>query len=280
MSKLSRIKNSIILLSIILITSCNKELEIGDEINISVSIPPFADFTRQIVGNRANVHTLIPSGVNAHSFEPNPESMKILHKSNLYFRVGDIFSIENVLLSKINTKNLGEIIDCSANIKIRNNDPHIWLSPENVRVITQNMLNALSEYYPQHKNYFMNNRNKFLRKLDSLDKKISGKLKVKKNRVIFVYHPAWKYLAIDYNLEEIAIEHDGKSPKAQDLENLIRLAQDKGVGCIFFDPHFDETSVKAIAKSAGLKVDSLDPLPEDYLLNLSDIFKKLNMYLK
>ena len=281
MSRLSEIKIIIIAVLLTLLTSCEeKKPQLPDEINISVSLPPYADFVRSIAGNRANIYTLIPPGINAHSFEPSPETIKQVVKSNIYFRVGPIFNLENILFKKIGHNNFNIISDCSNGIEILDNDPHMWLAPNNVKTITKNILEVLVAEYPQHKNYFTNNRKIFIRELDSVDSLINARLEQKRNRVILVYHPAWKYLAAHYNLEEIAIENEGKSPRAKDLQNFIELAKNKGANCIFFDPHFDESAVTTIAVSLGLDVNSLNPLPTNYIENLKEIGEKLDRYLK
>ncbi|MCW8849245.1 MAG: zinc ABC transporter substrate-binding protein [Melioribacteraceae bacterium] len=281
---MSSLPKIIILVSfslLIFLPSCTeKEASLPEEINISVSIPPYADFVHQIAGNRAIVHTLIPPGSNAHSFEPSPESLKQIVKSDIYFRVGEIFNFEQVFLKKITSENINKIVDCSVGIKIIENDPHIWTAPNNVKIITRNILDVLVSNYPQHANYFKNNSNRFLKSLDSLDTSIKDNLLKKKNRILLVYHPAWKYLAEHYNLEEIAIEQEGKSPKARDLQKFIEETKEKGASCIFYDPHFDDSAVTAIALSLGLSINSLNPLPTHYLNNLKEIGEKLNNNLK
>jgi zinc transport system substrate-binding protein len=263
----------------LLLLSCSNNEGQHDEINISVSIEPFADFTKQIVGNRANVNTLIPPGINVHSFELKPQEIKQVLESDIYFRVGKIFNLENLFLDKVETS-IGNVIDCSFESELINNNPHYWLSPSNVKIITKNILDALVKYYPQHKNFFTNNRTSFIHKIDSIDSIISNQLEDKKEKIILVYHPAWTYLADYFGLKEISIERDGKSPKAQDLLEIIDFAKTMGVSCIFFDPHFDESSVVTIAESLNLEIDSIDPLPANYLSNLADIGEKLNKYLK
>lgn len=277
---MSKLKYFSFLLILLLFISCKDNSDhINEEIKISVTLPPFADLTKQIVGDRAIVNTLIPPGTNAHSYDPAPQQLKKVLDADIYFRVGSLFKLENILLDKIK-ENISNIVDCSKGVEFIEKDPHYWLSPVNAKIITQNILETLNETYPQHKNYFTNNRNQFVRKIDSLDAAIKNNLSGKVERILFVYHPAWKYFAKNYGLEEIAIEQDGKHPKAKNLKNFIEIAKAKGVSCIFFDPHFDDSAVTTIASSLGLKIDSLDPLPENYIQNLIDIDNKLNIYLK
>ena len=277
MSKLKILATLIILITFI---SCNdKPKQNIDEINISVSIPPYADFVKQIVGNRAIVNTLIPPGTNAHSFEPTPKQLKNILDANIYFRVGEDFKLENILIDKLKA-NIEKIVDSSNGIEIINRNPHYWLSPENVKIITETIVDTLSYLYPVHKNYFVNNRTQYLKQIDSTDQIIKDVLKNKSDKSLFVYHPAWRYFAEYYGLEEIAIEKDGKHPKANDLKDFLEIAKSKGADCIFFDPHFDDSPVLAVATSLKLKIDSINPLPENYVQNLIDIGKKLDEHLK
>jgi len=277
MSKLKILATLIILITFI---SCNnKPKQNIDEINISVSIPPYADFVKQIVGNRAIINTLIPPGTNAHSFEPTPKQLKDILDANIYFRVGEDFKLENILIDKLKA-NIEKIVDCSNGIEIINRNPHYWLAPENVNIITKTIVDTLSYLYPVHKNYFSNNRTKYLKQIDYADQIIKDVLKNKSDKSLFVYHPAWRYFADYYGLEEIAIEKDGKHPKANDLKDFLEIAKSKGANCIFFDPHFDDSPVLAVATSLKLKIDSINPLPENYVQNLIDIGKKLDEHLK
>lgn len=276
---MSKLKKLLVLLSTIFLLSCGSDARNIDEINISVSIAPFADFTKQIVGNRANVNTLIPPGINVHSFEPSPQDLKGIFNSDIFFKVGANFDLEMSLLPKIK-KNISVISDCSKDIKLINNNPHYWLSPKNAEKITKNILDELTKLYPEHKNYFTNNRNRFIESLNKIDSNLTLALANKNDRSLLVYHPAWTYFTEHYNLEEISIEQDGKSPRAKDLKNIIQIAKQKGVNCIFFDPHFDENSVVTLASSLGLEIDAINPLPENYLHNLSEITIKLKKHLK
>ncbi len=279
---MQKMKLLIIIILVITAVNCSEKKSFNqDEINIVVSIPPFADFVKNIVGDRAKIFTLVPPGTNAHSYEPTPGDVKDLLNSQIYFRVGKSFNLEETIFNKIEIDTSEtKIVDCSSGIEIINNDPHYWLSPELVKKITNTMLNFLIKKYPIHKNYFANNAKRFLQNLDSIDSNIRIKLEDKKERSFLVYHPAWTYLAKHFDLTQFAVEHDGKSPKADELKEFIDLAVEKKAEAIFFDPHFDNSSVKTIANSLNIKIESLDPLPENYLSNLIDIGNKFETSLK
>ncbi|MBK7104543.1 MAG: zinc ABC transporter substrate-binding protein [Ignavibacteriae bacterium] len=279
---MQKLKLLIYFIMIISAINCSeKKSQLPEEIKIAVTLPPFADFVKNIVADRAEIIILVPPGTNAHSYEPTPGNIKNLLNSNIYFRVGKSFKLEEIIFSKVKIDtSITQTIDCSKGIEIINNDPHYWLSPKLVKSITETMLEVLVEKYPHHKNFFTNNTNRFLHKLDSIDANISTMLSNKKERSFLVYHPAWTYLAQHYNLQQFAVEQDGKSPKADELKEFIDLAVEKNANTIFFDPHFDNASVTTIANSLNIKIESLDPLPVNYLENLSQIGKKFEMSLK
>ncbi len=270
-----------IVLSLISFSCTEKNKPSVEDINISVTLSPFADLVKQIVGDRAKINTLVPPGSNAHSFEPSPVDIKNLLNSNIFFRVGNIFNLEKSVFSKVDfDTSLTKTIDCSSEINLISNDPHYWLSPENAKQITKTIVEQLVVLYPQHKNYFINNRTKFIHQIDSIDTENLKIVQSKTERSIFVYHPAWTYLAHYYQLHQYSVEKDGKSPKANTIKEFLNLVKDKNGKVIFFDPHFDNTSVTTIANSLDISIDSLDPLPTNYLNNLSEIGKKLEKYLR
>ena len=272
-------KLAVIILTSFLI-SCSTNREENNDLIICTSIPPLADFAKNIVGNRAVVHTLIPAGANLHSFEPSPESMKIITNSDIFIRVGKELQFEEILLNKIDRTDIGNILDMSKFVNIEDNDPHIWLSPQHVRKMMDVMLGEFSKALPQHKLFFANNKRRYIHILDSLDFELKKIIDKKSERYLFVYHPAWRYFADYYSLRQISIEKMGKSPKAGDLKSAIKDAVESRISCIFFDPHFNEGPAISIARELNLNTVSLNPLPAHYLSNLKDIVQKLDKHLK
>ena len=143
-------------------------------------------------------------------------------------------------------------------------DPHIWLDPVSVKVQAKNIAAALIEKYPENKALFEANLAKFEARLDKLDGFIKNTLSNVKNREFIVYHPSWGYFAKRYDLEQIAIEVDGKEPKPAELKELIEEAKEHGVKVIFVAPQFSKKAAQTIAKESGASVVEIDQLPLDW----------------
>lgn len=255
---------------------------------VSVSILPQQYFVKQIAGDAVEVNVMVGKGADPHTYEPKPKQMTALEKSDLYFAIGIEF--EEAWLPKFQKSypNL-KIVKTDAGVeKIKFEghhehkhehaghdhhdhehhhgefDPHIWLDPVSVKVQAKNIAAALSEKYPENKALFEANLAKFEARLDELDGFIKSTLSNVKNREFIVYHPSWGYFAKRYDLEQIAIEVEGKEPKPAQLKELIEEAKEHGVKVIFVAPQFSKKAAQTIAKESGASVVEIDQLPLDW----------------
>lgn len=86
-----------------------------------------------------------------------------------------------------------------------------------------------------------------------------------------VYHPSWAYFCKDYNLQQLAIEKEGKEPTSQDIVKLVDTARKEGIMVIFASPEFSTANAQTIASEIGAKVVSVDPLSPNYLENMKKV---------
>jgi zinc transport system substrate-binding protein len=104
--------------------------------------------------------------------------------------------------------------------------------------------------------------------LEETDHRVARMLEPVRGRRMFVYHPAYGYLAGAYGLEQVAVEVGGKEPSAKQLAELIAAARRDGVKIIFYQPQFSRSSAETLAREIGGRAVALDPLSPDYLDNL------------
>ena len=260
-----------ILLSLLFIA-----IPLFSKIDIAVSIPPQVYILEKIAPNLVDTTLVVKPGNSPHTYEPKASEMVAISKDKLYFAIGVEF--ENVWLPKFKAQNSSlKIIRADANItkiaisskdKNGRKDPHIWLSPKNLKIIAQNMANALIKEDKNNAQIYKKSLNNFLKKLDILDKSIKEKLTNLKNRNFLVVHPSWGYFAKDYNLNQIAIEVSGKEPSAKELIKIVKFAKEKNVKAIFVQPEFSTKSAKLIAQELNIGVIKISPLTKDVVKNL------------
>ena len=83
-----------------------------------------------------------------------------------------------------------------------------------------------------------------------------------------VFHPSWNYFAKAYDLEQIAVEKEGKNPKIKEIIELVKEAKEHNIKIVFVSPQFSQNSAKKIASSINGKVVNIDPLALDWKNNL------------
>ena len=94
-------------------------------------------------------------------------------------------------------------------------------------------------------------------------------------RRFMVFHPSWGYFAQAYNLEQIAVEVEGKEPKPKELIHLLKEAKEEKVKAIFTQPEFSDTVAKIIAKELQIPVVKVSPLAPNWSENLINIAKAI-----
>ncbi len=276
MSRLSE-KTAIVLLMFIVISCGVKDLKpAGDEINVTVSIIPYRNFVELIGGEKVKVNALIPPGASPHTFEPTAMQLKQVAGSDIYFKTGGSFHFEEEILGKISgdLKRI-KILDCAEGIELIDNNPHVWLSPDNAYIIAGNIKDGLIAASPNDSLYFLNNYNRFTARLDSIDAGISKSFERFEQRTFLVYHGAWKYFADYYGLEELAIEREGKEPGVNQIRDLVQTAKGLQLKYIYISPRQNPDPAVMLSGEINAYIDTLETLPSDYINNLEITASKI-----
>jgi zinc transport system substrate-binding protein len=260
------------------------------EIDVFISIPPQKWLCEQLGGEHLKVSLLIAKGQEPHAFDPSPRQIRALSGADLFFTVGLIFEQELIRRLKTGAPNL-QIVDSSKNIEkipmdtaghghSATRDPHVWLSPLNLKSMAEVMAAALVENDPDHEQFYRNNLLSVNDQLDDLDNNIQKKLFPYKGTSFFVFHPAFGYFANRYKLHQVAVETGGKTPTPKQLFALIGKARSTGVKVIFVQPQFDPRSAESVAKGIGGKVVPLDSLAENVVENMESMAEEIVNALK
>lgn len=148
-------------------------------------------------------------------------------------------------------------------------DPHVWVSPKNVKIMAKNIYNTLVATDSKNQNYYKTNYDNFINEINQTDEKIKKILSVlPKNSKFMVFHPSWGYFAKDYNIEQLVIEVEGKEPKPKILQKIIKEAKEEKVKAIFTQTEFSDKSAKVIADELKIKVIKETPLAQNWSQNL------------
>jgi zinc transport system substrate-binding protein len=256
---------------------------VQEKLDVFVSIPPQKWLCEQLGQGHVEVKMLLAKGQEPHSFDPSPRQIKALSAASLFFTNDLVFEQEITRRLQRGSSDL-QIIDTSKNIeKIPMDscgcghdhdatlDPHVWLSPPNLKSMAAIMAAALIEQDSDNEQFYKKNLRILETLLDDLDERLEKDLAPYKGESFFVFHPAFGYFAHRYHLQQIAIETGGKSPTPKQLFALVQKARKEGVRVIFVQPQFDPRSAMSVAEGIGGKVVPLDSLAENVLENLKNM---------
>jgi zinc transport system substrate-binding protein len=264
-------------------------------IDVMVSILPQVEFVEKIGGEYVNVEAMIREGFSPATYEATPEQMKQLEDTDLYVRIGYV-PFEEMHMEKIADANPDmNIVDSSKGIETRTIeahthegeeehgheededhaeegvDPHIWLSPKRVQQQVETITNALVEMYPEQEETFKINAQNYIAELQELDSELAQSFSSFQGKTMFVYHPAFGYLADDYGFTQEHIEIEGKEPSLTQVQEIAEKARAENVSVIFVQKQFSTQSAEAIAQEINGTVVPINPLAQDYTENMRSI---------
>lgn len=261
---------------------------------VFVSVLPQKFFAEQVGGERVEVSALVEKNRDPHTFEPLPAQMAALSRADGYLSIGLPF--EESLLPRVRQLNPSlRIFPADRGIeRIREkdeehhghnehghahdhggSDPHVWNGIREARTIAENTFAALAELDPEGTEHYRRNLAAFRQRLDTLDAEFRELFQGREGAAFLVFHPAWGYLAREYGLEEVAIEVDGKEPKAADMAGVITEAKRRGVKVVFVSPQFSGRSAEIISRSIGAAVEAVNPLSEEWEENLRTVARAI-----
>ena len=240
-------------------------------VTVTVTISPYKYFVDQIAEGKVDVNVMVSNGNNPETYEPYAQQMMELSKSALYLKVGSI-GFEQTWMKKLqdNAPDM-KVIDTSVGIKPAktpggNIDPHVWMSCSNARIIASNILKALSELEPKNKAFFEKNYLSLLRIIDKRDSIIKESFKKNPDlvRKFVIYHPILTYFARDYQLEQLAIEEEGREPSAAQLKSLIERARKEKIKFCLIQAEFANRNTTTFINESHTKPMDINPLQGDW----------------
>lgn len=303
-------------LTLLACSSGTKNRDAGRPRTLTVTIEPQRYFLDQIVGDAFTINTLVPPGTSPETYEPAPSVMVEMGKSDIYFMVGNL-GFENAWSKRLAENNPHvAIIDCSHGIKLMEGqdhshdhhdqiephdhghaddhhyegshshehihshsgiDPHVWSSPQTVKVFSRNMLEAVVRLDPDKEEVFQAGYDRFLLKIERTDSLIRDLLRDVPSRSFIIYHPALSYFANDYDLHQLSIEFEGKSPSPSQIKELVDIARKEKINTVFIERSFDTKNAEVLAKEIGAEVYEIDPLKYEWdeeLLRIASILAR------
>lgn len=212
------------LLLLPLLAACGAAPEKGEELQIVTTIFPLYDWTKNLLGERADgvsLTMLLDDGVDMHSFQPSVADMIAVSTCDLLIYVGgeadewiadalaeranpDMIALD--LLEVLGDRALEEeLVEGMEGEAEDEPDEHIWLSPRRARVLCAAIRDALIELDGEHSRAYEAAFAVYDAKLERLDAAYRSTADTSaRHTLVFADRFPFRYLTEDYGLDYYA----------------------------------------------------------------------------
>jgi ABC-type Zn uptake system ZnuABC Zn-binding protein ZnuA len=253
-------------------------------LQVVASVAPIVDIVKNVAGDAADVNGLIPEGVDSHTFEPTPDTAKLISDADVIFLNGLDLEDPTLSLAQSDKKDSAQIYllgdhtlqpsqylyDFSFPKDQGHPNPHLWMDVVYAMKYTELVRDELSSVDPANAATYKKNADAYLATLRTLNTAVQGAIDTipPENRLLLTYHDSFAYFANRYGMKVIgAIQPaDFAEPSAQEVAELIDQIRTEHVPAIFGSEVFPSPVLAQIAAETGAKYeDSLrdDDLPGD-----------------
>ena len=220
-----------------------------DNIKITTSIYPVEYIVNYLYGEHSVIDSIYPKDTDVSSFKIT-NTLLDQYKSNdlvVFNGLDEEKDYVKYMLKK--NKNL-KIIDVTSNMKYDYSIEELWLDPNNLLTIANNIRKGFKEYIKS--TYLINeideNYENLKIELTTLDGKFYSTVKNASNTTIIVSDDAFKYLE-KYGIEVISLDPD--TIKEKNKEDAKRLINNKTCSYVFVKYQENNEYINSFIKDTG-----------------------------
>jgi len=238
-----------------------------------------ADLAQNVAGERLQVETLIPLGLDPHAFEPTPQDVAHIAKSTVLIANGS--GIEEWLEETLsNAGGQRQVIEASAGLKMRQpqpgehaeddhpgeqehaheGDPHFWFDPSLAIHYVENIRDGLSQADPAGREVYARNATAYIEKLKELDSWIETQIAQvpPEHRLLVTNHESFGYFADRYGLRIVGTVLPSTSslasPSAAQMAALTEAIRASRAQAIFIETGANPELASQIAEETGAQM--------------------------
>jgi ABC-type Zn uptake system ZnuABC Zn-binding protein ZnuA len=286
-----------VLASLVLVAGCNgsaaspspsESTGAAADYTVIATTSVFADLAQLTLGDNVTIETIIPAGVDVHTFEPSPADAQKLAGANLIVMNG--LGLDEWALSLLEAagKSEEDVLELAEGIDESNawvylegeehdeeegeehseeegeehghggTDPHIWLDPKGAAIYVNRIAARVAAELPERAMAIESARDAGLAEIAALDEELRVGFAAidASTRKIVTFHDAFGYFARAYEIEivGVAVEAPGQEPSAKEIAALIDAIKAAGVTSVFSEAQFPSKVLDQVAAETGATV--------------------------
>ncbi|WP_340673542.1 metal ABC transporter substrate-binding protein [Brevibacillus agri] len=294
---------------------------------VYTTIYPLEYVAKRIGGDHVEVTNIIPPGVEPHDYEPTAKDMVALANADIFAYNGSGLelwvdkAVGNLDKNKTVIVNASEGLDLLKATEHEHEhegeaateeghehegeaateeyghdhgefDPHVWLDPTKLKAQAEKVKNTLVQKDQAHAADYEKNYAQLAADLDQLDQEFKNMVSQAAKKEFMTSHSAFSYLANRYGLEQVSISglNPADEPSPAELKSLVEHVKEHNISYVMFETLVSPKVAEVIAKEAGVKTATLNPLEglteedvkagRDYLSIMRDNLETLKVALK
>ncbi|MCO5214932.1 MAG: metal ABC transporter substrate-binding protein [Thermomicrobiales bacterium] len=249
-----------------------RPLAAQERLSIATSMPILEDIVSNIVGESADVFSIMPANADPHTWEATPEDMVRVTEASAFIYIGALLEPfvetggwrrtvrdndipELVVTDHVELIVVDMVIDHGDHVHdLRGGDPHIWLDPLTMVQAVPAIADFLAELDPDNAEAYKANAETYAVSLEELHANLEEAFASipEERRKLLVFHDAFRYFAARYDFEIIGIvlENPDSEASARDIADLLNVIDESGIDVVFAEPQFN-TSVLDVLSAEG-----------------------------
>lgn len=265
----------------------------ADKGDVVVTIKPVHSLVSAVMAGVSEPDLLVKGAASGHGYNLKPSDAKMLENAKVIFWIGP--EMEAFL-----TKPLGSLGSRAQVVQLENvpglellearedgnfephdhghahhhdgeghehhhDDMHIWLDPQNAKLMLKPIADALSKADPDHAKQYQDNAAAYAVKLDALRAELAAQLQPVAGKPYVVFHDAYQYFERRFGLSaagSITVNTE-TAPGAARIREIQDKVKSLGAACVFSEPQFESRLVHTVLEGTQAKTGVLDPLGAD-----------------
>jgi manganese transport system substrate-binding protein len=232
-----------------------------------------ADIARNVAGEHLRVESITKVGAEIHGYEPTPGDIRkaadadLILDNGLNLELWFAQFVESIDVPHVVVSEGVEVVEISADAYAGKPNPHAWMSPLNVQIYVDNMVDAFSRLDPANADAFAANGADYKAELQAVQDELVAELSAlpDNERALVSCEGAFSYLTRDAGLTEAYIWPVNAEQQAtpQQIAAAIRFVDDNDVPAVFCESTVSDKAMQQVVEATGaeyggiLYVDSL-----------------------
>ena len=287
----------------------------SEGLSVVTSIKPIHSLVSAVMDGIGTPSLIIEGAGSPHTYALKPSQAKALQDADLVFWVGPAIEsfLEKPIKEVASSARIVTLSDAHGLIKIEFReggnfdshddhakhddhgdhakhddhgqfDMHVWLDPENAKMMINAIEEALIEADPRNARTYQGNAANVKRDLDKLITEVDAEMSPVKGTPYVVFHDAYQYFEDRFGMKPVGsiTVSPERLPGAKRVKELREKIKSLNASCVFSEPQFEPKLIATVIESTSAGTGVLDPLgvsikagPEMYFTLIRNMSKSL-----